>query len=177
VIKSFNITVIILCVSYMAGTMPVSGKNYGSSNISGYDGFYLGDRQKDVIRLLDVKGIPFYERTIAYHTFIDVEMGGRKISLIFNYAGFLYAINVQTRLSEENFDHLVDHLSEKYGEQSSGTSGKSSKHLLWETGDRYSLTVTRGSDTRVYLYYVDNLFYKASIEWKPDHNKSQYNDF
>lgn len=176
-IKSSNITMIILCIICVVCIMPVWGKNAGPQNISGYDGFYLGDRQKDVIRLLHVRDIPFYQRTIAYHTFLDMETGGRKISLIFNYAGFLYAINVQTSLSDENFNHLVDHLNEKYGEQSSTTSGKNSKHLLWETGDRFSLTVTRGSDTRVYLYYVDNVFYKASIKWKPDNNPSEFNDF
>ncbi|MFW5862081.1 MAG: hypothetical protein ACOCWZ_07500 [Spirochaetota bacterium] len=157
--------------------MPGYGESSGNENISGYDDFYLGDRQKDVIRLLHVRGVPFHERTVAYHNFIDMEIGGRKITLIFNYAGFLYAINVQTRLSEENFGHLNEHLNEKYGEPSSGISGENSKHLLWETGDRYSLTVSRGSGTRVYLYYVDNVFYKASVKWKPDHNQSQFNDF
>lgn len=176
-IKTSNITMMILYFICVVSIMQVWGKNAGSQNISGYDGFYLGDRQNDVIRLLHVRDIPFYERTIAYHTFLDIETGGRKISLIFNYAGFLYAINVQTSLSDENFNHLVDHLNKKYGEQSSTTSGKNSEHLLWETGDRFSLTVTRGSDARVYLYYVDNVFYKASVKWKPDYNQSEFKDF
>lgn len=162
----------VLCV--VPATVTAGMDQYG--HITGFKDFYLGDRLKDVIPILDAGNITYEELSVAHHTFIDAETEKWKIRLVFNYLGFLYAIHVQVKLDEDHYNQLVSHLDSRYGAHTTADTEKR-QGLQWKTGDRYSMTVNRGENKTVYIYYIDHLFYRGTLEWKHPEKPSPYDAF
>ena len=156
--------------------LPVTSGMDLNGHINGFNGFYLGDRLRDVIPFLEVKNISYKRLSVAHHTFIDAETVKWKVRLVFNYLGFLYAIHVQVKLEDDHYTRLVSHLDSKYGDHKKNNTEKC-QGLQWSTGDRYSMTVNRGDNKMVYIYYIDHLFYRGTLEWEHPVKPSPYDAF